>query len=585
MTRSACLLSVCALLLLGSMHGDPYPDNYFRAPLNIPLVLSGGYGEMRNNHFHAGLDIKTQGRTGLPVLAAADGWVSRINVNAGGYGNALYVTHANGYQTVYAHLDSFSGPLARFVEETQYERESFTVQLFPEKNQFLVSQGQVIAQSGNSGSSGGPHLHFEIRDAGTAEPLNPLLFGINIVDTLPPRIFRFKVYALDGQSAIRLRDNQTGGWRIVSGGESAFVDVRKNTDGSYTPSRVSRIEAEGRIGFGIQAHDYHEGASNRLGAFRISLSNNGSKLFSSVFERFSFATTRYLNAHVDYAERRNSGRWVQRSYILPGNELNIYDAPGRGILFVSPQGNSHRMVYTVEDATGHNTSLEFTVHGADVASVQGVNSDTGASTEIMRWDRAFTYATQDMSLRIPARALYEDTRFTYEVRSGIEGQTYSDKHRLHNAGTPLHAAMTVRIAAKDVPPDLYEKVLLGISDSRGRISSAGGSYAGGFVSTQTRSFGTYAIIADTTAPTISPVGFSQTARSRVIRLRVRDDLSGIDSFRAEIDGTWRLFVHDAKNSLFSHELDERTPPGAHVLTVRVVDNKGNERTLELPFRR
>ncbi len=585
MSRSSCVLSVCAVLLLGSMHGDPYPDNYFTSPLNIPLILSGGYGEMRTNHFHAGLDIKTQGRTGLPVLAAADGWVSRINVDAGGYGNALYVTHADGHQTVYAHLNAFAEPVASFIQETQYDRESFAVQVFPEKDQFPVSQGQVIARSGNSGSSGGPHLHFEIRDARTAEPLNPLLFGIDVKDSIAPRIFRFKVYALDGHSVIRLRDSQTGGWRVLSGGESAFVDVHQAADGSYAPTRVSRIEADGQIGFGVQTHDYHDGSTNRLGAYRITLTRSGKPLFSSVMERFSFSTTRYLNAHVDYAERRRSGRWVQRSYLLPGNKLPIYDAPGRGILTVGGDDRVYDMQYTVKDAFGHTSRLSFAVHGVELVAQNVPKSDTGASTEIMRWDRTFTYATRDMSLRIPARALYDDAPFSYEMLPRLEGKTYSDRHRIHNAETPLHTAMTVRLAADAVPPRLYEKVLVGMIDSRGQISSAGGAYSGGNVSTNVRTFGTFAIVADTTAPTISPLGYSRTQRSRVLQLRVRDDLSGIDSFRAEIDGSWRLFGHDAKNSLFEHRLDGRTPPGEHVLTVRVVDNKGNERVLELPFRR
>ncbi|PIQ63201.1 MAG: hypothetical protein COV99_03950 [Bacteroidetes bacterium CG12_big_fil_rev_8_21_14_0_65_60_17] len=585
MSKASCFLAICAVLLLGSMHGDPYPDNYFTSPLNIPLILSGGYGEMRSNHFHAGLDIKTQGRTGLPVLAAADGWVSRINVNAGGYGNALYINHPDGHQTVYAHLDAFADPIAGYVEKTQYERESFELQVFPGKNQFPVFRKDVIALSGNSGSSGGPHLHFEIRDASTAEPLNPLLFGIDVQDTVPPRIFRFKVYALDSQSTIRLRDSQTGGWRTVHGGGSAFVDVRRDADGSYSPVRVSRIEARGRIGFGIQAHDYHEGASNRLGTYRISLQRNGNLLFSSVMERFSFATTRFLNAHVDYAERRRSGRWVQRSYVLPGNDLNIYNASGRGILAVDDSNAVFNMQYTVEDAYGHTAQLGFAVHGTSYAVSSAPISDSGASTEIMHWDRTFTYATQDMSLRIPARALYDDVPFTYEKRPPLEGQMFSARHRVHDANTPLHTAMTIRLAADAVPPSLHDKVLVGLLDERGRTSSAGGGYSGGNVTTQVRTFGTFAIVADTTAPSITPLGYSRTTSARVLRLRVRDNLSGIDSFRAEIDGEWRLFNHDAKNSLFEHRLDDRTPPGEHILIVRVRDRKGNENVLELPFRK
>ena len=209
------LISFLALLVFGSANPDPYPDTYFDSPLKIPLLLAGSFAEMRTNHFHAGLDIKTHGRAGYRVYAAADGWVSRIVVSPGGYGNALYLSHPNGYMTVYAHLDRFNDKLSEYIKALQYSQESFAVQSFPDRSQFPIAQGEVIAMSGNSGSSAGPHLHFEIRDERTGSPVNPILWGLNIKDNIPPRIYRFKVYPIGEGSQVRLRDSRTGGWRIA----------------------------------------------------------------------------------------------------------------------------------------------------------------------------------------------------------------------------------------------------------------------------------------------------------------------------------------------------------------------------------
>ena len=279
------VLAFVALFLFGSANPDPYPDDYFDSPLRIPLLLSGSFAEMRSNHFHGGLDIKTQGHAGYGVHAAAEGWISRIAVASGGYGNALYVSHPNGYMTVYAHLDRFAEPIASYIKALQYEQETFEVQSFPGKDKFPVAKGQQIAWSGNSGSSAGPHLHFEVRDEQTSEPVNPALWGFDITDTTPPRIYRFKVYAKGPDSIIRLRDKVSGGWRTLGPGEDAFIElIRQN--GSIVLQRVDRIEASGTVAFGVQTHDFHEGSNNLLGQYRIDLEVDGETLFHSELERF-----------------------------------------------------------------------------------------------------------------------------------------------------------------------------------------------------------------------------------------------------------------------------------------------------------
>jgi hypothetical protein len=576
------VLAVAMLVLSGSAHTDPFPKDYFQSPLEIPLLLSGGFAEMRSNHFHAGLDIKTQGQTGHRVRAAADGWVARINVSPSGYGNALYVNHANGYQTVYAHLDRFSDDIQAYMKRLQYDNESFDIETFPEKDRFPVKQGELIAWSGNTGGSAGPHLHFEIRDAATAEPLNPMLFGFPITDTMAPRIYRIKIYAADTGSTVRLQDTRSGGWRRLGPGESAWIEVVSSPSGLRF-DRIGRIEASGPIGFGIQTHDFHDGSNNLLGPFRIRLDANQTTVFDMELQRFSFSDTRYLNAHVDYAEYQTSRRWVQRSHILPGNRLPFYENHNRGWVEVPADGLTE-MTYLVEDAVGNTSRLVFTVHGL---AETPPSAPPVAQDRWVDWRHPFTFTTPDLAVRIPEGAVYKS--FELEYSSLPAGsQSLSGRHRIHHSGEPIHTSVNVRIAADHIPPRLRSKVLLGRFDGQGNVSSAGGSWSAGNVASTVRSFGIYGIVADTTAPSIRPLniasGASMRGRSNV-SVRVRDTLSGLARFEGRIDGEWRLFEYDAKNALFTHHFDERTEPGSHVLSLRAVDNKGNETRMEIPFSR
>jgi hypothetical protein len=577
------VLAVLALFLFGSANPDPYPDDYFESPLEIPLLLSGSFAEMRSNHFHGGLDIKTQGHAGFPVSAAADGWISRIAVSPGGYGNALYISHPNGYMTVYAHLDRFAEPVASFIKDLQYERESFSVQSFPDRDQFPVRQGEQIAWSGNSGGSTGPHLHFEVRDERTAEPVNPALWGFDIPDTTPPRIYRFKVYAKSPASIIRLRDKVSGGWRTVKDGEDAFVELIRQ-DGGIVMQRVDRIEASGPIAFGVQTHDFHEGSNNLLGQYRIDLTMNGATLFRSVLERFSFGQTRLLNAHVDYAERRASGRWVQRSHILPGNELPMYEARDRGIVDVQ-EGKVYSFDYRVEDVFGNAAGFGFDVHGI---AAPATTSDEPHPASFWKQDEPFTWRGSDYTLRAPAGTVYDDLIMETESLQAPSSAKpiYSRRIHIHSPDVPVHRRYSLSVMAPTLPLELREKATLAMVGSRGTLSWAGGEWAGNGVTSSLRAFGDFVVTVDTEAPSIRPLNISagkDMSRTGEMRFRIRDDFSGIARYRGTINGEWVLFEYDAKYSLLRHRFDGRLSRGSHEVTLQVADNKGNEATLTLPF--
>ena len=283
------------------------PQDYFSNPMEIPLILSGNFGELRSNHFHSGLDIKTQQREGVPIYAPADGYINRIKVSHFGYGKALYITHPNGYSTVYAHLQRYAGVIQEYVKDKQYKKESYTLELFPEKEILPVKKGDLIAYSGNSGSSGGPHLHFEIRDP-ASRPMNPLLFGINIPDTKKPLINTIFAYPLGKDAQVNNSQNPIK-LRLI---------LQK--DGSY---KTENVTAFGRIGFGISTYDQQNGASNKNGVYQIRAINNGEEVFKVLFEKFSFDETRYLNRFIDYAYYKTNRSRVQKLFRQSNNPISL----------------------------------------------------------------------------------------------------------------------------------------------------------------------------------------------------------------------------------------------------------------------
>jgi hypothetical protein len=568
--RALWILPLLALPLTGS--SDRYPRDYFRSPLDIPLSLSGNFAEMRSNHFHTGLDIRTNGQVGYRIHAAADGWIARVAVSPGGYGNALYVNHPNGYQTVYAHLDRFEGPVADYVESAQYARRSFAVDLYPSEGRFPVKQGEVIAISGNSGSSGGPHLHFEIRESATADPVNPLLFGMPVVDTTRPRLYRIKLYPEGRTSRVRVLGS---GGRVLdqaSDGGSVSVTVEAAGAGRYALRPGTRIEAAGRVGFGIQTTDFHDLSSGRLGVYRIRLTAGERPVFESEMEKLDFALQRYLNAHVDYEEHSRNGRWIQRSHLLPGNRLQIYRTERSGYVEFEA-GDTLTMQYDVEDAYGNAVSLAFTVRGMEEAGP----AEPDTSLVPVAWNHSATIERPGIVIRIPDGALYASTGLRYAVESRRAG-AFSAVHRVHDEHLPIHAPVSVSIEVDSLPEALQSRALVARRTRNGSIVSHGGSWQNGSVTAQVRTLGDFFVAVDTTAPEIGPLNVRDGADlsgTRSIRFRIRDDLSGIESYEGLVDGEWVLFGYDAKSNLIEYTFDGRVARGSHVLEVRVVDGVGN----------
>jgi hypothetical protein len=320
----------------------------FISPLKIPLALSANFGELRIDHFHSGLDIKTQSVTGKEVVASADGYVYRISVSPGGFGRALYIKHPSGYSTVYGHLERFSKEIDEYVKALQYEKKSFMVTLYPPRDKFPVTQGEIIAWSGNSGSSGGPHLHYEIRKSEGEIPVNPLSFDFAITDNIRPVIEKLVVYPINKNSLINNQNKKK--WINVAG-----------SNGKYTLPDDTEINISGNAGFGIKSFDLLDDSNNKCAVYSIELLIDSSKIFKYVMDAFSFNESRYINSHIDYEIYQKENIYIERTFVLPNDKLSVYkNLVHRGI-FNFDDNRTHQAEIIVTDMSNNKSTLSFKI--------------------------------------------------------------------------------------------------------------------------------------------------------------------------------------------------------------------------------
>lgn len=527
----------------------------FQNPFDFPILLSGNFGELRANHFHSGIDFKTQGVEGKPVRAVQDGYISRIGVSPWGYGNVLYMNHPDGTTTVYAHLQRFIKPIALYVKEQQYWEERFAVNLYPDSTLFAFKQGEIIAFGGNSGSSGGPHLHFEVRDTETEEVLDPLVYYKDrIKDTRPPRITGLKIYPVEGRG-------------IVNGSGRPRSLKLSTSKSSTSPTVVDRIEAWGEIAFGIRAFDYMDATSNIYGVKEVILMQDSDVVFRSNITRYSFDETRYLNSFTDYAEWRRSGSFFMKSRIEPGNKLRFVEAKNRGVITINEE-RTYLLSYLLSDLYGNTTLLAF--------KVQGKKQEIPETNDSIRfnWSGDNRFGAKGVRLFIPRGNLYDNLTLRYSCKENTTALAAT--HTLHAEAVPLHKSADLSIRLQH--DTLSNKRQYGIVRlHKGRTYWVGGTYREGWIDGSIRELATYSLAADTVPPVITPIEPNTWVQKQRITLRIADRLSGVDSYRGEIDGEFVLFEFDGKKGLVHYKFDsERLTRGAHELTFKVSDACGNE---------
>lgn len=525
-----------------------------RNPFDYPILLSANFGELRSNHFHSGLDFKTQGVEGKPVHTVQAGYVSRISVSPWGYGNALYISHPDGTTTVYGHLQRFSKKIADYVKQKQYELESFKVDLSLEPDQIPVDKDEVIALSGNTGSSGGPHLHFEIRDTKSEEILDPMDFYLDqITDTRPPRIQAVMIFPLEGEGVVNGTNQKVILKPIVRNGE-----IRLDKP----------LEAWGKIGLAIRCDDQMDKTSNVYGVKDILLSVDSQTVFHSHIDRFSFDETRYINSLTDYAQWRNHNMIFVKSVIDPGNRLSFIDGKNRGVVTIN-EPREYDLTYCLSDTFGNSTILRFHIKGKE--SVIPKADTTG--TEFFHWNSDNRFGAKGIRLHIPKGNLYDNLHFRYSVSP--DAKALADVHILHNQPVPLHDTAKLSLFLRE--DTLENKRQYGIVRFRKQgILWMGGNYRNGWIDANIRELGSYSVRADTKAPTITPLNKQNWLKQRKITLRLSDNLSGVESYRGEIDGKYALFEMNNR-SVISYQLDrERLSKGSHELRITAMDACGNE---------
>lgn len=555
------LFAICALFSCFIQAQSNIPVDYFGNPLDVDLVLAGTFGELRSNHFHSGLDLKTQQREGLNVMAAAEGYVSRINVQHYGYGKALYIQHPNGYTTVYGHLKRFSPEIEAYIKKQQYAKESYEIELFPSASELKVEKGEQVAFSGNTGGSGGPHLHYEIRDGGQ-RPMNPKLFGINIKDTQPPTINSLYAYPI-GEDA-----------HVNGNSERQRLRLTPLNDGSF---KTEEIDACGNISFGISTIDKQDGAANNNGVYKIEANLNGDLIFEMEMDKFSFNETRHLNQLIDYEYFSRNNSRVTKLYVDPNNPLSIYkNVVNNGIVNIK---DSLTYMYSIKvsDFAGNQKIIRIPIKGQQYSNIKPFS--TTETDYFVEANQAFSTEQNGIDVYIPKGSLYLDKYLDINFKG--------DTIFFHKDDTPIHSNITLGFDVSKYKPEDLEKMFIARLGYKGKPVYSTTYQKGNRLTTSVRTFGDYTLAADTTPPSISAVNFKPgqwISGNSDLKLRISDDLSGIKSYRATVNGKFILMEYEYKKNTLTHDFSDGVVTDTeNNLKVVVTDNVGNSNTYEATF--
>lgn len=542
-----------------------YPQGYFRNPLNIAMDASGTFGELRTTHFHAGDDYRTQQRIGLPLHAAAEGYVSRVRVQIGGGGNSVYIDHPNGYTTVYLHMEDFNEVLTNIIRAEQYKQQRFDVDITLNRNQVVISKGLHIGRTGNTGGSAGPHLHFEIRDTKTQRPLNPQLFGLKFNDSFKPTINSIMLYDLNTP----LFNEHTPRKPLA---------VKMIRSGVYTLAQTTPITVDGRFGLGISTIDRHRTGGFQNGVYSIELFIDDKAVSTVVFEELDFNSSRGIHAYIDYPYWKKTKVKIQKSFKDPGNPIEIFKILPAQRGFELQEKKIYNAKYVVKDVSGNTSELNFKIeNGSKTKNTE--YKFTGV--QLFKFDKENSFERTDIKVNMPKGVLYDDLDFEYATGTA-PASAYSIVHKVHNNFIPVFQAYNLAIKPTTLPTHLQSKALIASVEN----GAEGGKFENGWVSVNTRSFGNFYVAVDTIAPTITPRNLTSgknVSAQRKIDFTIADNFSGIQSFNGYIDGKWVLMEYDPKNKHLWHTFDQSLPKGTHTFKLSVKDWKDNEKVYETSF--
>ncbi|WP_165871489.1 peptidoglycan DD-metalloendopeptidase family protein [Flaviaesturariibacter flavus] len=520
-----------------------YPKGYFRNPLDIPMQLVANFGEIRSNHWHMGLDIRTQQRVNLPVYAAAEGYIARVSVEPGGFGQAIYINHPNGYTTLYAHMNGFYPELAQWVKSEQYRTESWEGDFYPQPGQFPVNKSSYIGLSGSTGASQGPHVHFEIRDTKTENCLNPLLFGMPIADAVPPAVGRIALYD-------RSRSTWAQAPQLVSAGSTVRVGSR-------------------RISFAIGTTDCLSGSNNPNGTYAARLLVDGTPVSEFALNDISYNETRLINAQLDYRYKSGGGADLQHLSPLPGAAAVAYKTyNGDGTVHLDDEA-VHDIAIEAWDANGNKTRRTLRVQ-YDPALAR--SSETTAGERLLP-NNVNVFERPDFELYTTERTVYDTVAINWSSVDAFAAGVASPVHTFLGASIPAHDSVTIRIrpAATLSAAQRDRTVMRNKYGSRTYVQRT--RWNGGWAMARFRQFGSYQLLVDNEPPTVNTPPASLRGRASLV-FTPRDNYDAIRSFRLEVDGKWLRCSND-KGKSWIYSFDEHFPEGTHELKATVEDEAGN----------
>jgi murein DD-endopeptidase MepM/ murein hydrolase activator NlpD len=566
MTKSA-IYSTCFLFFILSFQAlsqTNLPVGYFRSPLDIRHFVTGTFAEPRPDHFHTGIDFSTNQKTGANIYAVADGYISRIKVSPVGYGRVLYVTHPNGFVSVYAHLNEFNVVVEDYVKRKQYETESFEMELFPSPVLFPVKKGDIIGYSGNTGASTGPHLHFEVRTERTEKPLNPALFGIYATDIYPPVIRRLKIYPYGNEST-------------VNGLEQAVIYSFEKNKLALTCTIPDTLKVVGSCYFGLMVSDFVSSSTNDAGIYSMEIYIDSLKYFSFKMDSIAFDEARYVNDLIDYKDYLEN----KTRYILlrnsPGNKLPIYDKDNNRGILTFEKAKFTNVNIIVKDFVGNSAQLKFCVSGAPSSHAEKAVISR-QDQKIFYYNEANHFETPEIKIDLEENSLFDSILFEYQ-RVNNPVNNLGPLHRICHKEIPLFKPFKMVMKVDSMPEDLKEKLVIARFENSGKLISIGGEYKNGFITAKAYKFGDYLLSIDTVPPEISSVNFKEGKNISALpdlNVKIKDDFSGINSYRAEINGRWLLMEYDAKNDLLKATVDDHIPSGAIELKMIVTDKCDNK---------